>query len=162
MNDGIKIALLHDDFERWQDLLDLITGSFAYMDGVIDPPSSAKLLTVDGLKAKTAKETCILASYGGELVGCIFCAERPASLYVGKLAVAKRWQGKTVGRALMEQAEKLARDMGKSALELETRIELTDNHAAFGKLGFVETARNSHAGYDRHTSITMRKAVPRI
>ena len=32
-------------FERWEELLAVIRESFAYMDGVIDPPSSAHRLT---------------------------------------------------------------------------------------------------------------------
>ena len=38
-------------------------------------------------------------------------------------------------------------------------IELTGNQQLFAKLGFVETARTAHQGYDRPTSITMRKAL---
>lgn len=154
-----SVAKLPDDFHRWADLLDLITSSFAYMDEVIDPPSSAKLLTLGSLKAKAATENVYLATDGKMLSGCIFCAARTDALYIGKLAVAKELQGQTIGRALIRRAEKLARELGLSALELETRVELTGNHAAFAKLGFVETARTSHAGYDRHTSITMRKAL---
>ena len=48
---------------------------------------------------------------------------------------------------------------GKPMLELQTRIELTANQAAFRKLGFHETARTAHAGYDRPTSVTMRKVL---
>lgn len=159
MTTGFATSALTTDFERWSDLLDLISSSFAYMDGIIDPPSSAKLLTVNRLKQKALQERCFIAEHENRLIGCIFCSEKPDRLYVGKLAVASDWQGKAVGRALMDEAEKLARELGKPTLELETRIELTGNHVAFGKLGFIETARNSHAGYDRHTSITMRKQV---
>ncbi|TIV92899.1 MAG: GNAT family N-acetyltransferase, partial [Mesorhizobium sp.] len=54
----------------------------------------------------------------------------------------------------------LARARGKDAIELQSRIELTANHAAFARLGFRETGRTAHAGYDRSTSITMRKVLP--
>ncbi len=40
--DDIKIAPLPADFSDWEGLLALINEAFAYMDGVIDPPSSAK------------------------------------------------------------------------------------------------------------------------
>ncbi len=43
----IEIARTGEDFDRWQELVALIVSSFAYMDGVIDPPSSAHRLTLD-------------------------------------------------------------------------------------------------------------------
>ena len=59
----------------------------------------------------------------------------------------------------MRSVELLALDHGKAALELQTRIELTANHAVFARLGFRETERTAHDGYVRPTSITMRKAL---
>ena len=47
----------------------------------------------------------------------------------------------------------------KRFLELQTRIELTENHATFGALGFKKIAETAHPGYSRPTSITMRKLV---
>lgn len=59
----------------------------------------------------------------------------------------------------MQAVEDFARRRGKYAIELQTRIELAANHAAFARLGFREIARTAHEGYDRPTSITMRKAL---
>jgi hypothetical protein len=59
----------------------------------------------------------------------------------------------------MRAVEDLARERGKDAIELQTRIELTTNHAAFARLGFRESGRTAHEGYDRPTSITMRKVL---
>lgn len=157
--DAIRVEHLPDGFDRWQDLLGLIRRSFAYMDGVIDPPSSANGLTLENLKAKAETETCFVAWRGGELAGCIFAAERSDHFYVGKFAVASNMQGFGIGRALMQAAEDLARALGKPVLELQARIELTGNHASFARLGFRETERTAHAGYDRPTSLTMRKVL---
>jgi hypothetical protein len=57
----------------------------------------------------------------------------------------------------MQAAEDLALSRGKGAIELQTRVELAGNHAAFARLGFRQTERTAHKGYDRPTSITMRK-----
>jgi len=38
-------------------------------------------------------------------------------------------------------------------------VELVENHAAFAKMGFVRTGESAHPGYDRPTSITLRRAV---
>jgi hypothetical protein len=48
--------------------------------------------------------------------------------------------------------------LGLDHLELQTRVELTENHATFRAMGFVETGRTAHPGYDR-TSITFRRAL---
>lgn len=159
LSDGIRIERLPDGFDRWEELLGLIRQSFAYMDGVIDPPSSAQRLTAGTLQAKAREESCIVAWCGGEIVGCIFAAERCDHLYVGKLAVASAMQGVGIGRALMRTAEELASARGKPALELQTRVELIGNHATFSRLGFRETERTAHSGYDRPTSLTMRKVL---
>ncbi len=156
-----KIDLRHvsGDFARIEELLSLIRRSFAYMDGRIDPPSSAYRLTAEILREKCAVETAIVAVDGDKLVGCVFLAEKPDHFYLGKLAVDPACQGMGVGRLLVVEAEAVAKAAGKPVLELQTRIELTDNHLAFARMGFAETGRNAHEGFDRPTSITMRKAL---
>jgi hypothetical protein len=39
------------------------------------------------------------------------------------------------------------------------RVELTETHATFRALGFTETGRTAHPGFDRPTSITFRRPV---
>ncbi|CDX15454.1 GNAT family N-acetyltransferase [Mesorhizobium sp. LCM 4577] len=156
---GISITGLPAHFDRWDDLLALIRRAFAYMDGIIDPPSSAHLLTADTLAEKAKREAGFLAIENGRVVGCVFALERAQDFYVGKLAVEPRLQGQGIGARLMRAVEDLARERGKDAIELQTRIELTANHAAFARLGFRESERTAHAGYDRPTSITMRKVL---
>jgi GNAT superfamily N-acetyltransferase len=151
------IEPLPPGFDHWRELLDLILDAFAYMDGRIDPPSSAHRLTPESLKDKCAAETVFLARDGDRLVGCVFLDDRGDHIYVGKLAVAPSLQGSGIGRRLMATAEGEARQRGKRFMELQTRVELTGNHAAFARLGFREVGRTAHAGYSRPTSITMRK-----
>ncbi|MBE1708135.1 MULTISPECIES: GNAT family N-acetyltransferase [Mesorhizobium] len=155
----LTIDRIPADFGRWDEVLALIMHAFAFMDGVIDPPSSAHLLTVDTLRDKALRETGFVALDGGSIVGCVFAQERADDFYVGKLAVAPDRQGRGIGRRLMQAVERLALDHGKAVLELQTRIELTGNHATFARLGFHETSRTAHEGYARPTSITMRKAL---
>ncbi|RRI06354.1 GNAT family N-acetyltransferase [Mesorhizobium tamadayense] len=153
------VTELPPDFARWDELLALILRAFAYMDGVIDPPSSAHRLTPENLKSKTALETAFLALENGQIVGCVFALERAKDFYVGKLAVEPSLHGRGIGGRLMLAVEDLARRHGKYAIELQTRVELTANHAAFARLGFRETEFTAHKGYDRPTSITMRKVL---
>ena len=148
-----------DRFSGWAALHALIMEAFAYMDGRIDPPSSAHKLTPENLQEKARTETAIIATENDQLLGCVFCKPEPETLYIGKFAISPKAQGQGIGRLLLAAAETQARERALPALRLETRIELTDNHAVFGKWGFVKTAENAHAGYDRPTSIEMRKML---
>ncbi|EHK59008.1 GNAT family N-acetyltransferase [Allomesorhizobium alhagi] len=155
----VLIERLPAGFNRWEEVLSLINRSFAYMDGVIDPPSSAHRLTAEGLRRKAEDETGFLAVCEGRIVGCVFVVEREHDCYFSKLAVEPELQRQGMGKNLVEAVEEFAMTRGKVALELQTRIELAANHAAFTRLGFRETARTAHEGYDRATSITMRKVL---
>ena len=156
---AIEIAPLPPGFDRWEELLGLIARAFAHMDGVIDPPSSAQRLTPQALAEKCAAETVFIATAGSGLAGCVFLADRGDRLYIGKLAVEPALQGRGIGRRLVQVAEAEAVRRGRGMLELQTRIELTGNHAAFARLGFAETGRTAHEGFSRPTSITMRKEL---
>jgi len=90
----ITIVQIDETFDRVEELLALIMSSFAYMDGVIDPPSSAHRLTPDKLRQKIRDEIAFVAFDGGDMLGCIFCKPEAASLYVGKLAVSPAAQGR--------------------------------------------------------------------
>ncbi|MEB2845027.1 GNAT family N-acetyltransferase [Rhizobiales bacterium RZME27] len=154
-----EIIRIENGFQRWDELFALILSSFAYMDGVIDPPSSANRLTLAALAYKAQTEVAYVAIEAGKLVGCVFCKPEERFLYIGKLAIAPSLQGNGLGRKLLAKAEEVAREKGLPALRLETRIELVGNHATFGRWGFEKTAENRHAGFDRTTSIEMQKRL---
>ena len=91
------------------------------------------------------------------------CGTAQPMLEVMKDVIAK---GRQASLILIDQdpialaaAEELARGLRLPALRLETRIELTGNHATFARWGFVRTAENAHPGFTRITSIEMRKAL---
>lgn len=156
----MDIMRIDATFGRWDELLALILDAFAYMDGVIDPPSSAHRLTPQNLREKAEKEIGLVAIDDGTLAGCIFCKpESDGVLYLGKFAISPALQGKGTGRALMAHAETMARQAGYRTLRLETRIELVSNHERFRAWGFEKTAERSHAGYTRITQIEMRKEL---
>ena len=142
----------------WSALLDLIRAAFAYMEGRIDPPSSMHALTVE--KITRQAESGEVWAIGAPPVACVFLTPKPDALYVGKLAVAAIQRGMGHARALIDLAETRALALNLPALELETRVELTENHAIFRAMGFTETGRSAHAGFDRPTSITFRRRVP--
>ena len=147
------------DFSDWERVLQLILDAFAYMGPRINPPSSALKLTPQSVQAHAESGTLLLAYHAADLVGCLFLHRKNDALYIGKLAVSPTLQRAGIGRKLLEAARSEARSRGIGMLELETRIELTENHAAFARMGFSKTAENSHEGFDRPTSIVMRARV---
>lgn len=139
------------------DVFALVHRCFAYMDGRIDPPSSLHRMTVADIARKCRDGE--VWSLGAPPVACVLLTPRPECLYLGKLAVDPQWRGQGLARRLVDLAADRARVLGRSRLELETRVELVENHAAFSRLGFVKTATSSHPGYDRPTSIIMQKPL---
>ncbi len=155
----IRLSLYDGNFRDWQELLALIQSAFSYMEGRIDPPSSLAKLTIGNIQTKAEQETLLLAWDHSALVGCVFIEDLGDWLYIGKLAIAPPYQGKGIGQSLIAACTDLARTRGKSGLELQTRIELVENHTFFSTMGFVKTGETAHQGYDRPTSITMRSWI---
>jgi ribosomal protein S18 acetylase RimI-like enzyme len=148
-----------DPFD-WQAILTLVQAEFAFMQGRIDPPSSMHQLTPDAIAAQAASGE--VWAIGTPPAACVFLTPRPSALYVGKLAVATSHRHQGLARRLIDLAETRARALNLAALELQTRVELTENQAAFRALGFRETGRTAHAGFDRPTSVTFRRPVGSI
>jgi len=148
------------DFDDFEGLRCLLQDCFAYMSGRIDPPSSLDRMSVQDLGQKAKTETLFLyRDQNGTPQACLFAAQRKEALYLGKLAVAQNLRGQGIGRALIEQAASYAQSAGLCALELQTRVELVENHALFSRLGFLEIARSTHEGFDHPTSISFRRML---
>ena len=151
------------DFRQWERLLELLRAAFAYQEHRINPPSSVLALDAGSLAEKSSREHLFVATFASELAGCVFALDRPPLLHVSKLAVWPHLQGRGIGRRLMSAVEIFARESGRTVLELETRIELTENHRTFEALGFNRVSEHAHEGYDHTTYIRMRRflgAVP--
>ena len=138
----------------WPALLALISRAFASMEGRIDPPSSLHRLTPQGLAL--SGEVWVL---GQPAVACMVLKPVDGALYLGKLAVEPALQGRGLGRQMVARAEERAREMRFDRLELETRVELSENHRFYLSLGFTEVSRSAHPGFDRPTSVRYAKRV---
>jgi ribosomal protein S18 acetylase RimI-like enzyme len=152
--DGIQARRVEAGDAALGDVLALIRSEFAYMDGVIDPPSSMHRLTLDNLAS--GGEVWVT---GVPVVACVVLTVKGDVLYVSKLAVAAGSRGKGHARALVDVAETRARTLGLGSLELQVRVELEGNQRAFVAMGFTETGRTAHPGYDRPTSVTMQRSA---
>lgn len=155
----IEIVRAPSGFRQWAELWELLLAAFDYQRARIDPPSSLYRLDADALAQKAQGETLFLAVESGQLVGCAFAKVKPGCVYVGKVAVKPGRQGQGIGRRLMRAVEHFALQTGMPVLELETRIELVENHQTFAAFGFVRTAEHAHEGYARTTYITMQKPL---
>ncbi|MDG4648857.1 GNAT family N-acetyltransferase [Roseibacterium sp. SDUM158017] len=145
------------DFTDFGALHALLSAAFAPMEGRIDPPSSMTRLSVADVAAKVRDEDLFVMFDGARPVACLFGAVKGEVYYIGKLAVAAGHRGRGLSRRLVEEAARHASGLGHPTLELQTRVELTSNHAVFRALGFEEVARTAHPGHSRPTSITFRR-----
>ncbi len=137
----------------------LLQGAFAYMDDRIDPPSSLTRMNQDDISAKTQTEDLFVVREGERPVACLFGTERGSIYYIGKLAVAQTHRRKKLASALVSAAARHAQLLGYVALELESRVELVENHAVFARLGFEKVGETAHPGYTRPTSYTFRRPL---
>ena len=145
-----------DDFHA---VLGLIQQSYAYMEARIDPPSSMHSLTVDKIARQAQEQEVWAITHAIDLVACVFFSFKPHTVYIGKLAVAQSHRRQGLASILIDRAEERARNRGLKLLELESRVELTENHAAFATLGFKKVSESAHDGYSRPTAITMQKQL---
>lgn len=143
----------------WPALLRLVQGAFADMQGRIDPPSSMHRLTAEAIAAQAQSGEIWVIEDAGRPVACLFLTPDPPALYLGKLATAASHRGRGLARRLVATAVARARALGLTALTLQTRIELTETHAALAALGFAVTGSTAHPGFDRPTSLTMQKIL---
>ena len=137
-----------------------IAASFAQYRGKLVPESGAFRETAEGIAAEFARgASAIVAERGGEMLGCVLVEEMEGDLYFGRLSVRPLARGQGLARRLIEAVEGEARRRGLAGVRLGVRIVLTENQRLFASLGYRETSREAHPGFDRPTSINMRKPL---
>ena len=87
-----------------------------------------------------------IAEEDGNVLGCLLCklverVENPFTvamryLLVDQISVRPEAQGRGVGKALIEQAEILAKELNVSRIQLDSWAFNTSAHAFFEKMGF--------------------------
>ena len=139
----------------WDALLALIKRAFAGMEGRIDPPSSLNKMTAQDLAANEGEVWVI----GQPPRACVVLTPKAHALYLGRLAVDPSYQRKGYAHILIDHAEARAHALGLPALELQSRIELVENHAIFFALGFEQTGATTHPGFHGPTSLVFTKRL---
>ena len=138
----------------------VIAASFAQYRGKLVPESGAFRETAEGIAAELNKgAAAIVAERNGEMLGCVLVEEMEGDLYFGRLSVVPAARGQGLSKQLIAAVEAEARRRGLDGVRLGVRIVLTDNQRLFHALGYRETSREAHPGFDYPTSINMRKSL---
>jgi predicted N-acetyltransferase YhbS len=137
-----------------------IAAAFEQYRGRLVPESGAFRETADAISRElTAGSDAIIAEQDSDALGCVMIKPVDDDLYFGRLAVAPWARGRGIARRLVKAVEDEAHRRGLAGVRLGVRIALTENQRRFTSLGFVETSREAHPGFDHPTSISMRKAL---
>lgn len=132
--------------------------AFAFQDGMVDPPSSAKSVTVSELQWRFARDRLFLATdEAGAVVGQVWVEDTGKDAYLYKLSVDIDIKGRGIGKALVAAACDDAARRGMENMRLHVRVELTDNIAFFRSRGFEVVGEGRHEGYDRTTFLKMAR-----
>ena len=91
----------------------------------------------------------LLAHDGEPLVGCVLLREEPGCAYLGMLSVRPELQASGVGRALLDEAERVARvDLGKPEMRMRV-ISLRDSLIAwYERRGYARSGEREPFPYD--------------
>ena len=143
----------------WSGIEALLRAEFAFMGPRIDPPSSLTRMNAADLAAKAQTEDLFLIGSPTRPTACLFGAAAADHYYIGKLAVAASHRGTGLARRLIDAAAIQARATSAPCLRLHTRVELTENHAAFAAIGFHQTGTFTHPGFNRPTSLVFERPV---
>lgn len=138
----------------------VIAASFEEYRGKLVPESGAFQETADGIAAELTRGAgAIVAERNGVMLGCVLVEEKEGDLYFGRLSVLPSARGQGLASRLIDAVEAEARRRGLSGVRLGVRVVLTGNQRLFQALGYRETSREAHPGFDHPTSINMRKPL---
>lgn len=137
-----------------------IAAAFEQYRGKLVPESGAFGETADNIARHLQDgSSAIVAEQNGRLLACVMIEMQEGDLYFGRLAVRPEARGLGLARRLVAAVEAEARHRGMPGVRLGVRVVLTENQRLFASLGYVETSREPHPGFDYPTSINMRKAL---
>lgn len=116
-----------------------------FEDG-FDPGQKAYAGTVGGA---TPQVYCVLAWAGGEAVGCGFLQWREGeyAAEIKRMWVASEARGQGLARAILRHLEDKARDLGFSAVRLDTNRTLTGAQRLYRSAGYEDIERYSDNPY---------------
>ena len=111
---------------------------------------------LDDYAARVAAGEVSVCADGDQVAGILVLEPAPDYLLLDNIAVAPAWQGRGVGRLLLDFADAEARRAGYAELRLYTHVLMHENIVLYTHLGWQETGRGEQAGFQR---VFMRKPV---
>lgn len=84
-----------------------------------------------------------------EIVGYVVFYPRADHVHLENVAVDPGWQGRGLGRRLIEFAERRAIEPGYRRIVLYTNAKMTENLELYPRLGYRESGRRVEDGFDR-------------
>jgi ribosomal protein S18 acetylase RimI-like enzyme len=111
---------------------------------------------LDDYVARVAAGEVSVCADGDAIAGILVLEPAADHLLLDNIAVAPAWQGRGVGRILLDFADAEARRAGYAELRLYTHVLMHENIALYTKLGWQESGRGEQAGFQR---VFMRKPV---
>ena len=130
--------------------------AFAYMERRTKLIRSANWLTKKDMVAQAELGVVLFAGNNSSLVGCVFLNPKTDVMYLGNLAVDPSRQGDGIMPRLFAVSVEVAKAHWYVEIELRAHVELIENHAPFMAMGFRDTGRTAHDGYDRPILVTLR------
>lgn len=99
--------------------------------------------------ADVAARRAVVIGADAKLRGYMVAWSEGDAYFIENIGIEPQYQGRGLGRRLIEHAVSEARRAGLAALSLYTNEAMTENLAMYAHIGFVETHRLSEHGFRR-------------
>jgi GNAT superfamily N-acetyltransferase len=148
MNEAAQTAIMirlatADDARRVETIARYAYGHYVLRIGREPAPMLADY------SAQIAAGNVVVIEVAGEICGYMTAWPEADAYFIDNIGVEPAWQGKGLGRRLIERAATEAIRHRLPALRLYTHVMMTENRSMYAHMGFVETTRVVDDGYDR-------------
>ncbi len=141
-------------------LASIVTTSFEEYRAWLVPPSGAHNETDATIASELAGDyRGLILEVEGEPAACVLLRPQGEDLYFGRLSVLPGFRRTGLAELLVARVEEIARAENYPATTLSVRLALESNQRLFARLGYIETARHAHPGFNAPTFMDMRKVL---